>query len=255
MVAQIDNAPESEDTEKGCVPNFVQPLERTRSFIELVDLLVEQQQGRETYYAGFCVYPHGGTGVMVFVMTLCAFTTSICSLVSCSFVQVDMTSRTWGIPRDVGFLKYADLDDSTGHAYCRLWMHGDDVSEVYDGTWFAARLFALTATFLGFVTCILILLSHCIYYHRRVFGYLEFTIVCVILLYGLTFVVFGSDVCKSLGCHLGFGGIGMIIGMILWLCAIVFTFPLAPRSAAHNYCLLASIAFTVLIIGLVNGLV
>eukprot|EP00978_Attheya_sp_CCMP212_P032516 scaffold127430_cov56-Attheya_sp.AAC.1 len=227
MVARIDNAPEPEDIEKGYVPDSDQPLERTSSFIELVDLLVEQQQGKETYYAGFCVYPHGGTGVMVFVMTICAFTASICSLVSCSFVQVDMTSRTWGIPRDVGFLKYVDLDDSTGHAYCRLWRHGDDISEVYDGTWFAARLFALTATFL----------------------------VCVILLYGLTFVVFGSNVCKSLGCHLGFGGIGMIIGMILWLCAIVFTVPLAPRSAAHNYCLLASMALTVLIIGLVNGLV
>jgi hypothetical protein len=172
-------------------------------------------------FRGSCLsHPCGRYEFAAVMLAFLAFLLCLVSTDRCDFVVLDAKLPTFfALPkRDVGLLQFETIAVETLTSKCMYWFDDPDMADIiYDPVWHAARVMSVTATFLGLFLVGFICTVSCISYEAIVFQKLALFSLSIPLLYGLSFIVLGSDVCLEGSCELGIGGLVLILGIIVWM--------------------------------------
>lgn len=213
--------------------------------------------------------PHGSVGIMAILVSTGLFCLSAAAAGSCTFVLVDTVERN-GLSfedRRIGLYRF---EDKRTDSSCLFWTSGENADRVYDSHWSAARALVWAALILTLVSAVFLCSASCYAHPRKLFQSLSFLFIFNSTLFGMSFIVFASDICQEAGsCAMSTGSIMMVAVAVLWLLTSLLLLyipsyyknPRSPRekpriqfnSTQKIWCMAALIA--VLLIGLVNGLI
>ena len=176
----------------------------------------------------FCSFlsPRRKFEVAAVLLSLLAFVLTGIATDRCDFVQVanDDLQNYWELPdRNVGLVQFETIT-----AECTYWFNNPNISSsFYDVIWHTARILSVAATALGFLLVGFICTLSCISYRAVVMQRAAFGSLIIPLLYGMSFIIFGSDMCETGTCNIGIGGLLMVLGITVWfiLAIILFMIP------------------------------
>ena len=167
------------------------------------------------------------------LLSLIAFVLTGIATDRCDFVHVgnDDLQNYWELPdRNVGLVQFEMITSE-----CTYWFDNPHLSSsFYDNVWHAARVMSVTATILGLMLVGFICTLSCIAYRAVVMQRLAFGSLIIPLLYGMSFMIFGSDMCQAGTCKIGIGGLVMILGTIAWFMLAIVLF-MIPESNHNQY--------------------
>ena len=176
----------------------------------------------------FCSFlsPRRKFEIAAVLLSLMAFVLTGIATDRCDFVQVanDELQNYWELPdRNVGLVQFETIT-----AECTYWFNNPNLSSsFYDVIWHTARIMSVAATALGFVLVGFICTMSCISYRAVVMQRAAFGSLIIPLLYGMSFIIFGSEMCEAGTCTIGIGGLLMVLGITVWfvLAIILFMIP------------------------------
>lgn len=187
-----------------------------------------------------CTHACGKLESMAVILSLIAFILTGTATDRCDFLHLENEEvpTFWDLQeRTVGLVQFETIAADAKTTQCLYWFDYPDASGLlYDDTWHAARIMSATATLLGLFFVGFTSTFSCIPYKRQVFQRLSFASLSIPLLYGLSFVAFGSKVCLQGSCEIGIGGLLMVLGVIVWLLtsAVLFMIPGADGSVLNG---------------------
>jgi len=153
--------------------------------------------------------------VTAIMLSLVAFVLTGSAMDRCDFVHVENAhlQAFWDMPtREVGLAQFETITHE-----CTYWFENHDTADlIYDELWQSGRLITLTATCLGLIMVGFLCTQSCITYSAALFERLAYMSLIIPLLFGLSFIVLGSEACANGTCTLGVGGLVMILGIISW---------------------------------------
>ncbi|CAB9523103.1 expressed unknown protein [Seminavis robusta] len=199
---------------------------------EVSDVVDEKQH--QPPAAGFrgCSHPCGKYELAAVLLSFLAFVLCGVSTDRCDFLVVEGSEEAPGFfalaQRDVGLVQFETISPETSTSKCLYWFDDPDASaQLYDHVWHAARFMSVTATFLGLFFVGFICTISCVSYDAVIFQMLAFASLIMPLLYGLSFIVLGSNVCLEGSCEIGIGGLVLILGIIVWMmvAAVLYLIP------------------------------
>lgn len=171
---------------------------------------------------GCCPNSGGGGGGDRFDSTLAIICTISVSLLSglnvalgCNFVHFE--EPDWRIPRQIGIYRYHDAVDSDGYTHCTYFLVGEDKDSIYGPVWRSVHVLVGLGSLLALATLVFSCSATCKAYSPRYFETTSYLQLLLFLLYGLSFTVFGSDVCGDNDCEMGLQGFIMLLLLPVWL--------------------------------------
>jgi hypothetical protein len=167
------------------------------------------------------------TSVMAFI--LCDKATDVCGFLIGYIPVADEDDGVEQLQRrKIGINVYEDYNGD-----CVSWRKGQDMDIVFadsDIIWKFVRWFADIATIVTILLIILLAMASCISYPQRWFMVTAWIFQGTTVLYIMSFLAYGSDVCHEQDCWLDVGTSMMIAGVLVWPLAATFTFFLGyPR--------------------------
>lgn len=179
-------------------------------------------------------------------LILCDAATDVCGFLEASVYlgrgvacdRVPVAER-----RDIGINVYEDEDGE-----CVPWRKGTDKDNVYhsgDELWIVVRYLVGIASVFSLLLVIALGFSACISYPRPVWMTMAMVVHLVWLLYSLSFMLFGADVCQEPprlarwydDCVFGTGAALMLVGVLVWMPASLLVWRLActtPKRTAAS---------------------
>lgn len=164
---------------------------------------------------GCCSCPNGPLAAAAIVCTIVAKFLSDSAAGLCSFVEMEESG--WIIPREVGIFRYYDEPDSSGNTHCVFFYEGEDEGEIYGTIWTAVHVLVGIGGLIGLACFLFACSATCTEYPLRHFRASIYLQLLLFLLYGLSFMVLGSNGCNEKGCELGSSAFVMLAAVPLWL--------------------------------------
>ena len=181
------------------------------------------------YWHGWCSFPQAKRGewailfgVSLMALILCDAATDVCGFLVASvlFEDENLVER-----RHVGINQYEDRDGE-----CTSWRKGDDYEQIYendDYLWQTVRSFVGVASVVALIVVIMLLCTTCLSFPKRVWKFMACALQLVWLLYSLSFMLFGSKLCRGFeptlngqeykDCKFDVGAGLTLAGVVMWI--------------------------------------